>query len=197
MGVTVKRMYLVLLAAAVVAGCVLHLLDAGVAGFRSASGIGETTGRVVALFLVAALVSTVQILVYRKPMASALSPTAVGLVVLAAFASLSHRGIEAERTLAPSILPAVAGQTFSPPGCEFAVVFPSEPKITSVIVPGFGEVPEAEISDGRGLMRANCISVSTDGPVRTISYYQDPTTPVKNHTRIRRAEWPEQHVLYP
>jgi hypothetical protein len=60
---TAKRMYLVLLTAAVAAGCVLGLLDAGVAGLSTAGGIGETTGRVAALFLVAALVSTVQILV--------------------------------------------------------------------------------------------------------------------------------------
>jgi hypothetical protein len=45
--------------------------------------------------------------------------------------------------------------------------------MTSVVVAGFGEVPEAEISDRGGLMRAKCISVSTYGPAQTIPYYQD------------------------
>ena len=91
---TVKRMYLVLLAAAVVAGCVLRLLDAGVAGFSSARALGETSGGVVALLLVSALVPTVQILASRKPIASAFAPTATGILVLAAFASLSYQGID-------------------------------------------------------------------------------------------------------
>jgi hypothetical protein len=73
-----------------------------------------------------------------------------------------------------SALPSVASQaSFSPPGCEFAVVFPRKPEMTSVIVPGFGEVPEAEISDRGGLMRANCVSVSTYGSAHTIPYYED------------------------
>jgi hypothetical protein len=62
---TVKRMYLVLLMAAVVAGCVLRLFDKGVAGFNSAGGLGETTGGVTALFLVGALVSTVLVVLSR------------------------------------------------------------------------------------------------------------------------------------
>jgi hypothetical protein len=168
---TVRRMYLVLLAAAVVAGCALRLLEAGVAGFGSAYGLGETIGRVGTLFLVASLASTVLVLLYRKRMASAASPTAIGIVVLVAFSYSSFRVIEFEHTSPASTLP--GGWTFSPEGCDFAVVFPSEPKTTSVVVPEVGEIPEAEISDPRGLMRANCITVSTDVPNRTIPFYQD------------------------
>jgi hypothetical protein len=166
-------MYLFLLAAAVVAGSALGFLDAGVVALSSAMSLGETIGRVGALFLLAALVPTLMVLLCRKPIASAASPTAVGMVVMIAFAYLSYHGIEAQRTLASLTLPAVAGPAFSPPACEFVVVFPSEPKMTSVIVPGFGEVPEAEISDDRGLMRANCISVANHGSAQTIPYYQD------------------------
>ena len=102
---TVKRMYLALLVAAVVVGCVLRLLDAGVAGFNSARGLGETTGGVLTLFLVGALVSTVSVLVGRKRITSAASPTAVGIAALAGLAYFSYRGIEAERTLASFTLP--------------------------------------------------------------------------------------------
>ena len=77
-------MYLALLAAAVVAGCMLRLLDAGVAGFSSARGLGETVGGIGTCFLVAALVPTVMVFLFRKRTPSA-SPTAVGLVVLTAF----------------------------------------------------------------------------------------------------------------
>ena len=45
--------------------------------------------------------------------------------------------------------------------------------MTSVIVPELGEIPEAEISDPRGLMRANCANVSTYVPGRTIPFYKD------------------------
>ena len=102
---TVERMYLALLMAAVVVGSVLRLLDAGVAGFNSARGLGETTGGVLALFFVAALVPTVMVFLFRKRTPSAMSPTAVGLVVLAVFAYFSYRGIEAERILASFTLP--------------------------------------------------------------------------------------------
>ena len=105
---TVKRMYLVLLAGAIVAGCTLRLQHAGFAGFDSARGLGETTGGVLTLFLVGALVSTVSVLVGRKRVTSAASPTAVGLVALAVFAYFSYRGIEAERTLASLALPTQA-----------------------------------------------------------------------------------------
>jgi hypothetical protein len=168
---TVKRMYFALLATAVVAGCALRLLDVGVAGFSSARGAGETIGRVGALFLLAVLGPTVLVLLYRKRMASAASPTAVGIVVLAAFSYSSYRAIQFEHSLVT--LPPLASQIFNPPGCEFAVVFPSAPKTTSVVVPGFGEVPEAEISDVQGLMRASCISLTGDGSVQTMQYFQD------------------------
>jgi hypothetical protein len=164
-------MYLVLLAAAAVAGCVLRFLDAGVAAFNPTLGIGETLGRVGALFLFAALVPTVMVLLSRRPIASARTPTAVGLVVLAALAYSSYRALEFERTFAWSTLSPAADQLFSPPGCGFAAVFPSQPKITSLTLSGFGEFPEAEIDDDRGLMRANCISVSNSG---SIIFYRDP-----------------------
>ena len=60
-----------------------------------------------------------------------------------------------------------ATQGFSPGGCDFSVVFPDEPVIRYVIVPGFGEFPEAEIDDYRGLMRANCIHAEK------ILFYED------------------------
>jgi hypothetical protein len=47
----VKRTYLTLLAAAVVGGCVLRLLEAGVAGFSSARSLGQTVGGIGAFFL--------------------------------------------------------------------------------------------------------------------------------------------------
>jgi hypothetical protein len=111
-------MYLALLAAAILAGCLLRLLVAGVTGLSSASGIGETTGIALALFLVAALVSTLQVLVYRGPIASALSPTAVGMIVLAAFALLSYRGFEAERSFASSTSPDASSRARRYPSTE-------------------------------------------------------------------------------
>jgi hypothetical protein len=168
---TVWRMYLALLAAAVAAGCALHLLDAGVGGFGSAHRFGEVIGRVGTLFLTASLVSTVLLILYRKRMASAASPTVVGLLVLIAFSYFSYRAIEFKHTLAASTLS--TGEIFSPEGCEFTVVFPSQPRITSVIVPDFGEIPEAEISDPRGLMRANCIGASDLVPNQRIAFYDD------------------------
>jgi hypothetical protein len=168
---TVQRMYLALAAAAVVAGCVLRLLDEGTISFNSPGEIGETIGRVGALFLFGALVPTILLLLCRKRITSATRPTAIGITLLAVFSYLSYRAIEFEHSLAT--LPPLASQTFSPPGCEFAVTFPSEPNIVSAVVPGFGDVPEAEISDDRGLMRANCISISTPGPAQTMPYYQD------------------------
>jgi hypothetical protein len=101
----VKRTYLTLLAAAVVGGCVLRLLEAGVAGFSSARSLGQTVGGIGAFFLVAALVPTVMVFLSRKKTRSAASPTAVGLVVMAVFAYFSYQGIEAERTLTSFTLP--------------------------------------------------------------------------------------------
>src|SRR5919106_1466927 len=102
---TVRRMYLALFTAAVAAGCVLRLLDEGVAGFSSARGLGETVGGIGACFLVAALVPTVMVILFRKRTPPAASPTAVGIVVLAAFSFLSYQGIEVQRTSASFTLP--------------------------------------------------------------------------------------------
>jgi hypothetical protein len=62
---------------------------------------------------------------------------------------------------------------FSSDVCDFTVEFPDEPRIVSMIVPAFGEVPEAEISDYRGLMRANCIGSSDFGLSNPIAFYND------------------------
>src|SRR5687768_15423723 len=106
---SVSRMYLVLLAAAIVAGCALRLLDGGAASFNSAGELGETIGRVGALFLVGALVPTVLLLLYRKRITSATPPTAIGVAVLAAFSYSSYSAIEFEHGLATS--PPLASQT--------------------------------------------------------------------------------------
>jgi hypothetical protein len=80
-----KGMYLALFLAAVVSGCVLRLQARGVAGVNSAAGFGEVAGAIGVCFLVAAFVPTVLILVARRRTQWAASPTAVGMVVLAAF----------------------------------------------------------------------------------------------------------------
>jgi hypothetical protein len=146
---TVKRMYLALLAAAVVAGCVLRLLDTGVAGFNSARGLGETTGGVLALFLVAALFPTIQILVYRKTMTSALSPTAIGMLVLAASALLSYQGIEFQRTL--------ASVPFEAPGCTFSASFPGAPEVKELVVAGGIAVTQANFYGRDTVLRVECL----------------------------------------
>jgi hypothetical protein len=146
---TVRRMYLALLAAAIVAGCVLRLLDAGVAGFSSARALGETTGGVVTLFLVGALVSTVQILFCRKPIASAFSPTVIGIVVLAAFSLLSYRGIEVQQTL--------ASVPFEAPGCTFSASFPGPPELKELVVAGGITVTQANFYGSDTVLRAECL----------------------------------------
>ena len=61
---------------------------------------------------------------------------------------------------------------FSPDGCGYKVRFPDVPKIKTIFVPEFGEMPEAEIDDERGLMRANCITMpSSKEGLDTIPYY--------------------------
>lgn len=62
---------------------------------------------------------------------------------------------------------------FSSDVCDFTVEFPDEPRIVLMIAPAFGEVPEAEISDHRGLMRANCIGSPDFGPGNPIAFYKD------------------------
>jgi hypothetical protein len=146
---TVKRMYLVLLAASVVAGCALRLLDEGVAGLSSARAFGETTGGVVALFLVSALVPTVQIFARRKPIASARAPTATGLLVLAAFASLSYQGIDLQRTL--------ASVPFEALGCTFSASFPEPPEVKELTVAGGIAVTQANFYGPDIILRAECL----------------------------------------
>lgn len=141
-------MYLVLLAAAIVAGCALRLLDAGAASFNSAGELGETIGEVLALFLVAALVPTVMVFLFRKRSPSAASPTAVGLVVLAVFAYFSYRGIEAERAL--------ASVPFESPSCTFSASFPGPPEVKELAVAGGLVVTQANFYGRDTLLRAEC-----------------------------------------
>jgi len=59
-------MYLAPLAAATVAGSLLRFLDAGLTGFSSARGLGATIGAGITLFLVAALVPTLVLLLRKE-----------------------------------------------------------------------------------------------------------------------------------
>jgi hypothetical protein len=146
---TVKRVYLALLAAAVVAGCVLRLLDAGVAGFNSARGLGETTGGVLALFLAGALVSTVSVLIDRKRTTSAAFPATAGITALAVFSLLSYQGIEVQRAL--------ASVSFEAPGCTFSVSFPGPPEMKQLVVPGGIAVTQANFYGSDTVLRAECL----------------------------------------
>jgi hypothetical protein len=146
---TVKRMYLVLLAAATVGGCVLHLLDAGAAGFSSPIGIASGVGKAVGLFLMAALVSRIIVLFHRKPIGSASSPTAVGLVVMTALVLLSYQGIEVQRTLA--FVP------FEAPGCTFSASFPGPPEVKELVVAGGIAVTQANFYGSDTVLRAECL----------------------------------------
>jgi hypothetical protein len=146
---TVKRMYLVLLAAAIVAGCVLHLLDAGVAGFSSPTGVARGAGKAVGLFLMAALVSRIVVLFYRKPIGSAPSPTAIGIAVLAAISFFSYQGIEVQRTL--------ASVRFEAPGCTFSASFPGPPEVKELVVAGGIAVTQANFYGRDTILRAECL----------------------------------------
>jgi hypothetical protein len=146
---TVKRMYLALLAAAIIAGCLLRLLDVGEAGFSSARGLGETTGGVLVLFLVGALVSTVSHLLCRERTASAAPPTVLGIIVLAAFSFLIYQGIEIQRTL--------ASVPFEAPGCTFSASFPGPPEVKELIVAGGISVTEANFYGRETILRAECL----------------------------------------
>jgi hypothetical protein len=139
-GMSVKHMYVVLLTAAVAAGCLLRLLDGGTAAFGSAADIGETLGHLGAFFALSAIVPSAVVLLRRKPIASTATPTAVGMIVLAAVVYSSYRVLEFQQTFLPLTLPTAVDQSFSPPGCGSVVAFPSKPTINSVIVPGFGEL---------------------------------------------------------
>ncbi len=150
-GMSVKRMYLVLLAAAVVVGSLLRLLDAGVAAFNlSALSLGQTMGRVVGLFLFAALVPTVMVLFYRKPIASAAPPTAVGMVVLAIVAYSLYSDLEFRRTTASFV--------FQTPSCTFSASFPGEPERKETVGPGGSLVTQADFYGSDTLMRAECFA---------------------------------------
>jgi hypothetical protein len=146
---TVKRMYLVLLAAAIVGGCVLHLLDEGVAGFSSPIGIAKGAGKAVGLFLTGALVSRIIVLFHRKPIGSAPSSTAVGLVVMTALVLLSYQGVEVQRTL--------ASVPFEAPGCTFSASFPGPPEVKESVVAGGIAVTQANFYGRDTILRAECL----------------------------------------
>lgn len=142
-------MYLALLAAAVVAGCVQRLLHAGVAGFNSARGLGETTGGVLTLFLVGALVSTVLVVLSRKRTVSAAFPTAVGITALAVFSFLSYQGSKLQRSL--------ASFAFEAPGCTFSASFPGPPEVKELVVAGGIAVTQANFYGRDTILRAECL----------------------------------------
>ena len=125
---TVKRMYLALLAAAVVTSCVLRLLDAGVVGFSSARAVGETAGMVAASFFFATFLPTVVVLLFRRRMETAAAPTAVGIVVLLIFSHLAYRGMEVGRAL--------TSFPFEAPGCTFSASFPGQPEVRELVQAG-------------------------------------------------------------
>ena len=63
---------------------------------------------------------------------------------------------------------------FRPDGCDFRVKFPSPPQITTILMPGFDGMPEAELGDdNRGLMRASCVVSSEHGRGNPIPAYLD------------------------
>ena len=76
-------------------------------------------------------------------------------------------------TLGPTAPALAAEYRFIPEGCDYGVEFPTQPQIKLVIIPEYGEVPEAEIDDYHGLIRATCISPSGFGPSNPLPLYRD------------------------
>jgi hypothetical protein len=150
---SVKSMYLALLAAAVVAGCLLGWLDAGADAFSSGRAFGTTIGMSGSLFLVAALVPTMFVFRKRTPSSpSVASLTAVGIIVLAAFSHCSFRGMEAHRTL--------ASFAFEAPGCTFSASFPESPEVKELVVAGGLVVTQANLYELESFLRAECLATN-------------------------------------
>lgn len=158
---SVFRMYLVLLVAAIVAGIVLYLLNTS-ESIASARQVGQVVGTILFLFLAASILPTLWILLLRKKATSKETPFIVGGAVLVLFAYLSYLGQTIDRDLGSTSV------VFQPQGCTFSALFPGPPEISEVIAEHGKSLKQANFYGRDSALRAECAPAgigiqSTDG----------------------------------